>query len=97
MLKTNSIIRLDSLSGAIGLKEYEKFIGKNAIVLRKENYDNTSYIVDIDGDELLINLEYDEVYNYETKEKEGKYMIETVFIGYDENDIPVYITVEKEG
>lgn len=68
MLKLNSKIRLDSLDGAIGTKEYEKFIDKDAIVLSKEEYDNTSYIVDVDGDELLINLEYDEVFDYETQQ-----------------------------
>lgn len=68
MLKLNSKIRLDSLDGAEGTKEYEKFIGKDATVLRKEDYDNSSYIVDVAGDELLINLEYDEVFDYETQQ-----------------------------
>lgn len=68
MLKLNSKIRLDSLDGTEGIKEYEKFTGKDAIVLRKEDYDNSSYIVDVNGNELLINLEYDEVFEYESQQ-----------------------------
>ena len=68
MLKLNSKIRLDELDGAKGMEQYEKFIGKDAIVLRKEDYNNTSYIVDINGDELLINLEYDTIFDYDTKQ-----------------------------
>ena len=40
MLKLKSKIRLDELDGATGMKQYEKFIGKDAIVLRKEEYNN---------------------------------------------------------
>jgi hypothetical protein len=68
MLKLSSKIRLDSLDGAEGTRVYEKFIGKDAIVLRKEDYDNSSYIVDVNGDELLINLDYDEVFDYESQQ-----------------------------
>ncbi|HHX71230.1 MAG TPA: hypothetical protein GX708_24690 [Gallicola sp.] len=68
MLTLNSKIRLEELDGATGMEQFEKFIGKDAIVLRKEEYDSASYIVDMGGDELLINLEYDTVYDYNTNQ-----------------------------
>ena len=68
MLEINSKIRLDSLDGAIGIEAFERFVGKDAVVLRKEDYDETSYIVDVDGDEFLINLDYDQVFDYKTNQ-----------------------------
>lgn len=66
MLKINSLVRIEELDGAT--EEHRKFINKDAIVLRKEEYDESSYILDINGEELLVNLEYDTFYDYETKQ-----------------------------
>lgn len=68
MLKINSKVRIESLDGAMGDKFYEGFIDKDAIVLRKDDGNITGYILDVDGDELLIDLLYDEIYDYETGE-----------------------------
>lgn len=64
MLKIKSKIRLESLDGSDGINRYEKFVGKDAIVLRNEIYD--TYIVDVNGEELCINLDYDEIFDYES-------------------------------